>query len=378
MKKPYVILLMLIIVLSFFSACSRNNGAKAGSGSVFIGIAIPETHVQRWVKDGAALKKYAESLGYRAEISYGNADQSLQNQQILDFLKEGAKLIIIGCVNEDVSSAVAEAAKKKVAVIAYDRLIPNSADYDYYITFNNYKVGQFQGQAIEEGLDLKNATADKPRYITFFAGAATDGNAFFFYDGAMSVLNPYIEKGILKVVGPYPETSKDSENFNRIATEGWQPNIARARMEGLLKNDAKDVVLDAILAPNDTLARAIIDACLADPKYAGGKLPLVTGQDAEADSIVLIRNGQQYMTIFKDTTKLADAAVVLADQILKGNTNPVVPDAVLAAGDLLSIGDTGKKVVKSFLLEPIYITRDNWNIPVQAGFYTAEEEIKFK
>jgi len=339
---------------------------------------MPETHVQRWVKDGASLKKYAESRGYRAEAAYGNADQNLQNQQIREFLKGGAKLIIIGSVNEGVIPAVSEAAKQKVEVISYDRIISNSGDYDYYITFNNYKVGQFQGQGLEQGLDLKNASAANPKYITLFAGAATDGNAFFFYDGAMSILNPYIEKGALIVVGPYPRTSKDSAGFMAIATENWQAPIAKARMEKLLSEDAKDQILDAVLAPNDTLARAIMEALKADPRYSGGRWPLVTGQDAEADSILAIKNGEQHMTIFKDTTKLAEAAIILADEILKGNANPDIPGASLASGDLVSIGDTGKKVVKAFLLEPIFINKNNWHVPVQAGFFTPEEEIRLK
>jgi len=339
---------------------------------------MPDTHIQRWLKDGASLQKFAESRGYRAEAVWSGTDQNLQNQQIRDFLKKGAKLIIIGSVSEGVIPAVADAAKKKVPVIAYDRIIPNSSDYDYYITFNNYEVGQFQGQSIEKGLKLKEATADNPKYIALFAGADTDGNAFFFYDGAMSILNPYIEKGILKVVGPYPVTSKDSVNFKLIATEKWQAPLAKARMANLLGNEAKNIILDAILAPNDTLARAIIEACLNDPRYTASTLPLITGQDAESDSILAIKNGQQYMTIFKDTTKLAEAAITLADQILNGNTNPAVPGATLASGDLLSIGDTGKKIVKAFLLEPIFINKDNWNIPVKAGFYSAEEEVKLK
>jgi len=378
MKKLSVAFLAFFAVILLFAACTRSGPEKAGTGSLFIGIAMPETHVQRWVKDGASLQKFAESRGYRAEVAYGNADQSLQNQQIQQFLDEGAQLLIIGCVNEGVIPAVAEAAKKKVVVISYDRIIPNSSDYDYYITFNNYEVGQFQGRSLEEGLDLKNTDVSKPKFITFFAGAPTDGNASFYFDGAMSILNPYIEKGVLRVVGPYPKTSKDRAAYQSITTKNWQASLANARMKYLLKNDANNIVLDAILAPNDTLARSIIEACLEDPKYSGAKMPLITGQDSEADSILAIKNGQQYMTVFKDTTKLAEDTINLADQILKGNSNPVIPGATLASGDLLSIGDTGTKIVKAFLLEPIFINKDNWNIPVQADFFTPEEEFRLK
>ncbi|MDR1955281.1 MAG: sugar-binding protein [Treponema sp.] len=377
MKKMLMALMVLVaagsVVFAKGGSQSQSSGATPGD---LVGIAMPETHVERWVKDGASLKRFAEARGMRAEVQFGNADQTQQNQQIQSFLTQGAKVLIIGCINDGVASVVTEAARGKVAVIAYDRIIPNSADYDYYLTFNNFKVGQLQGQGIETGLNLKAATADAPKYITLFAGSPTDGNAFFFYDGAMSVLNPYIDSGVLKVVGPYPKTSADTANFQRIATENWQAPIAKTRMENLLSGDAGDVVLDAILAPNDTLARGIIEACKADAKYRT-KLPVVTGQDAEADSAVSIKNGEQYMTVFKDTNKLAEAAIILAEAIVRGQT-PNIPGAILASGELAKIGDTGKKVVKAYLLDPVIVTRDNWQVPLNAGFYTEAEAARLK
>lgn len=376
MRKILVALIALTVVVPFTFANGAQQGGSSAKGQTLVGIAMPETHVQRWVKDGNKLKAEAEKLGYKAELQFANADQPTQNQQIQSFLTQGAKVLVVGCINDGVASVIAEAGRDKVEVIAYDRIIPNSDQYDYYITFNNFKVGVLQGQGIEAGLNLKAATAAAPKYITLFAGSPTDGNAFFFFDGAMSVLNPYIEKGVLKVVGPYPKTSKDTANFTRIATEGWQGPVAKTRMENLLSNDARDVTLDAILAPNDTLGRAIIEACKADAKYRA-KLPVVTGQDAEIDSLVSIRNGEQYMTVFKDTNKLAEAAIMLADAVAKGQT-PNIPGAVLASGDLKEIGNTGKKYVKAYLLDPISITKSNSNIPVDAGFYTAEEMTKLK
>ncbi|MCL2441341.1 MAG: sugar-binding protein [Treponema sp.] len=371
MKKFSAVLLILVLAAAMTVVSC---GQRAGS---LIGIAMPETHVMRWVKDGNSLVEEAKKLGYRAEVQYGDANQGTQNQQIQSFLTQGAKALIIGCINDGVAPVITEAAREGVVVIAYDRLIQNSADYDFYITFNNFKVGQLQGQSIVDGLNLDSATSAAPKFITLFAGSPTDGNAFFFFDGAMSILNPYIDSGALRVVGPYPRTSDDRANFQRIATENWQAPIAKTRMENLLSNDARAVTLDAVLAPNDTLARAIIEALRADAKYRGN-LPVVTGQDAEFASAMSIRNGEQFSTVFKDTAKLAEAAILLADQALRGV--PInIPGAVLAADiGLAEIGDTGRKVVHAYLLDPILVTRDNLNVMIEAEFYERHEAVQLQ
>ena len=330
MKKFTVVLLVLFVTGSLFA--NGNTETKT-----LIGIAMPETH--GWMKDGASLKAEAEKRGYRAEVQYGNADQALQNQHIQNFLTHGAKVLIVNCINDDVAPIIDNAGSKGVKVIAYDKLIQNTDGYDYYITFNNFKVGELQAQSIVAGLKLDTATAAVPRTITLFAGSPTDANAFFFFDGAMSILNPYIDKGVLRVIGPYPSTSADTAAFQRIATENWRADLAKTRMETLLNTDARSVTLDAILAPNDALARAILEACKADARYQS-KQPVISGKEAEFDS-----------------AKLAEAAILLADQIFKGQ-DPDIHGAVLASGDLEAIGDTGPKVVKAYLLDPVLVTKN--------------------
>jgi putative multiple sugar transport system substrate-binding protein len=376
MKKLTAILLVLLLAGSLFARGAQGSGSGGAGGATMIGLAMPETHVLRWIKDGNSLKAEAEKRGYRAEVQWADANQAIQNQQIQSFLTQGAKALVVGNVNDGVVSVVAEAARDKVVVVAYDRIIQNSTDYDYFITFNNFKVGVLQGQSLEAAMNLPAATAAAPKNITLFAGSPTDANANFFFDGAMSILNPYIEKGVLRVIGPYPKTHADNANFQRIATENWQAPIAKTRMENLLNNDARDVVLDAVLAPNDPLARAIIEACKADAKYRT-RLPAVSGQDAEFDSAMSIKNGEQTSTVFKDTAKLAEAAILLIDQVLKGQT-PNIPGAVLASGDLREIGNTGRKYVNCYLLDPILVTRNNLNVPVDAGFYEADQAAQLR
>jgi len=337
---------------------------------------MPEPRVLRWEKDSKSMQEEAEKLGYVAKVRYGDANQDVQNKQIKKFLTQRAKALIVGCINDGVNPVIAEAGRGNVVVIAYDRIIPNSADYDYYITFNKFKAGVLQAESIVQGLNLAAVSPNAPKYITLFAGSPTDQNAFFSFDGAMSVLNPYIDKDVLKVIGPYPKTSADRADFQRIATENRQASAAKIRMEHLLNNEARDFTLDAILAPDDTLAGAIIEACKTDARYIR-KLPLICGQDAEFDSALLIKNGEQYSTIFNNTSKLAEAAIILADQILK-NQPISIPGAVLASGDLALIGDTGKKIVKTYLLDPVLITKDNLNIPIDAELYEKAQNLRLQ
>jgi putative multiple sugar transport system substrate-binding protein len=369
MKKLFVILLVLLVAGSLFAG---GNTARGTSGKTLIGIAMPETHVQRWVADGNRLKAEAEKRGYAAEAQWGDGQQPIQNQQIQSFLTQGAKALVIGNINDGVGSVVAEAMRDNVIVVAYDRIIQGTSDYGYFLTFNNYKVGTLQGTSLKDAMNLDAATAAAPKYITLFAGSPTDANANFFYQGAMDVLNPYVDKGVLVVVGPYPKHYTDTANFQRIATEGWQAPIAKTRMENLLNGDARNVTLDAVLAPNDTLARAIIEACKADAKYRT-KLPAVSGQDAEFDSAMSIKNGEQYSTVFKDTKKLSEAAILLVDQLLKGQ--PInIPGTVLAAGSTTEIANTGKGYVTTYLLDPVLVTKDNLKAIVDADYW--EDPVK--
>ena len=343
--------------------------APAAAGGL-IGLAIPETNVERWKGDAEFMQKELEAKGYKVEIAYGDGDQSKQNKQIEDFITKGAKVIVVGSVTPAAAEAVESAKKAGIQVIAYDRLITGTDAYDYYLTFDNTKVGTIQGEAIKAALDLDKADKAKPKNIALFSGAATDNNARFFFDGAAEVLKPYVAAGTVKVCGPAPANSADAE-WSKTTTEGWQADKAKARMETLLSGDCKGVTLDAVLSPNDTLARAIIGAWEEGGKNK--KLPFVTGQDGELLSVKWIIEGKQGMTVFKDTRNLAKATAEAVDALVKG-TKPA-PSVKNVADN--STYDTGKKKVQSFLLEPEAVTKDNAvKVMVDGGFYTADQVAK--
>jgi putative multiple sugar transport system substrate-binding protein len=358
----------MLAVAALFAVSGFVFAGGQTEGKLDIGLAMPESHVARWVMDGQKLKEDAEALGYKAEFTLADADQAKQNKQIQDFITKGVKLLVIANINTGVNTVLADAKAAGIEMISYDRLMMDSADYNYYTTFNLKKVGFLQATAIVQALKLDQATAAKPKVITLFAGSPTDNNAYFFYDGAMEVLNPYIDKGVVKVVGPYPKTSADKENFQRISTEGWRAENAKKRMENLLTGDAKDVTLDAILAPNDPVGRACIEACMNDAKYDTiAKLPIVTGQDGELATVQYILDGKQYMTVFKDSRLLAKITIQLADSILK-KQSPNIP------GTVKTTFNTNKKDVTTYLLDPVLVTKDNVKkIIVDSGYYTAEQ-----
>lgn len=377
MKKQLLAVSALIVALGL-TACGKpaetpkaadagtNAQATAAAGGL-IGLAIPEATSERWKNAAEFMKKELEAKGYKVEIGYGDGDQSKQNKQIEDFITKGAKVVVVGAVNDSVAQAVDSAKAAGVQVIAFDRLIKGTDQYDYYMTFDNFKVGAFQGEAIKAALDLDKS---KGKNITLFAGASTDNNARVFFDGAWSVLKPYVDSGALNVCGPVPTDSKDP-NWTKIATPDWANDKAKARMETLISGDCKSVTLDAVLAPNDGLARAIIGALEQSGKYK--TLPFVTGQDAELLSVKWINEGKQGMTVFKDDRFLAKATAEAADALVKGQK----PAPTVKFVEDTTTYNTGKKNVNAFLLEPLVVNKANTtSAMVDSGFYTAEQVAK--
>ena len=376
MKKSVFTLTLIVAALGLTACGKKDDMAAAGSASapqeaagkaMLVGLAIPETHVERWVGDAEFMKAELEKMGYKVDVAFADADQSKQNKQIDDMVTKGAKVIVVGSVTEAAAEAVESAKKAGIPVISYDRLITGTDAYDYYLTFDNFKVGQLQGEAIKTALGLDAA---KGKNITLFSGSPTDNNARYFFDGAMDVLKPFVTSGALKICGPAPLSSADA-NWSKITTEGWAADKAKARMETLLSGACKGVKLDAVLAPNDTLARSIIGALEQDGSYK--TLPVITGQDGELLSAKWIMEGKQTMTVFKDTRLLAKGTAEAVDSIIIA----VPPALTVKARMDTTTYNTGKKTVTSFLLEPVSVTKDNLTAElITSGFYTADAVAK--
>jgi len=219
MKKLVALLLVIVLALSFV-------GCKKSSGDNLIGVAMPTQSLQRWNQDGANMKAQLEKKGYQVDLQYANNDVNTQIQQLENMITKGCKVLVIASIDGSaLTDVLAKAAENDIKVIAYDRLIMNSENVDYYATFDNFKVGVIQGEYIEENLGLKEG---KGLFnMELFAGSPDDNNALFFNGGAMSILQPYIDKG--KIIIP----SKQTE-FTTIAIHGWSSSTAQARMDNLI------------------------------------------------------------------------------------------------------------------------------------------------
>lgn len=341
---------------------AQETPAEGANKGALIGVAMPTKTSERWIDDGNNVKTKLEGMGYKVDLQYANDSVPQQQQQIESMLNNGAKALIVASIDGTaLTQQLADAGKDGVKVIAYDRLINGTPDVDYYVTFDNEKVGVQQGTSLLTGLGIVDADGKDtgkagPFNIELFAGSPDDNNAQFFFNGAMSVLQPYIDKGTLKVVS-------GQTDFSQVAIQQWKLETAQARMENLLnKSYAKgDTKLDGVLSPYDGLSRGILNAT----KAAGIDNPIVTGQDAEKSSDKLIQQGVQYSTIFKDTSKLAETASTMVDGILNGKT-PEVNDTTTYNNKV--------KVVPSYLHQSVIITKDNLQKEIiDSGYYTQAE-----
>lgn len=332
-----------------------------------IGVAMPTQTSSRWIADGDAVKAGLEELGYEVDLQYANDDIPTQQQQIDAMISKGATALIIAAIDgTTLSGQLQAAADKGIPVISYDRLIRDSENVDFYVSFDNFEVGVQQATSLLVGLGVLNADgsagdATGPFNIELFAGSLDDNNAHFFFNGAMSVLQPFIDDGTLVVKSG--QVTIDVVNILR-----WQQETAQRRMEDLLTSTYNDgTKVQGVLSPYDGLSRGIIVALqnAGYPATIADGFPIVTGQDAEIESVKLIADDVQFSTIFKDTRLLAAQAVIAATAYLNGEE----PEP-----NNTEDYDNGVKVVPSHLDESTIIYTDNIQSElVDSGYWSAEE-----
>ena len=328
------------------TACGRADTGTTGSttgGEAFpksssIGVALPQKTSENWVLAEKLFNDGLSGAGFKPDVQFANGGVSEQQNQISAMITKGAKVIIVGAIDgAQLGTQLKQAKDSGATIIAYDRLLLNTENVDYYVAYDNFEVGVLQGQALLDGMKAKKPTG--PYNIELFAGSPDDANAKVFFDGAMSVLKPKIDDGTLKVVS-------GQTTFEQAVTQGWKAENAQRRADTLLTGSYGTASLDGVLSPNDTLARAV----LTSVKAAGKPLPVITGQDSEVESVKSILAGEQYSTINKDTRKLVEHAIVMVNDIQAGKTPEINDDK--------SYNNT-VKTVPAYLLPPVIVTAAN-------------------
>ncbi|MFG2824996.1 multiple monosaccharide ABC transporter substrate-binding protein [Kitasatospora sp. NPDC048365] len=335
-----------------------SGAAKGDAKGGLVGIAMPTKSSERWINDGNNMVKEFQAKGYKTDLQYG--DNVVENQvaQLENMITKGAKLLVVAAIDgSSLSNVLQKAADAHIPVISYDRLIRGTKNVDYYATFDNYKVGVLQGTYIADKLGLKDGKG--PFNVELFAGSPDDNNATFFFNGAMSVLKPYVDEK--KLVVQSGQTA-----FNQVATLRWDGGVAQSRMDNLLSKSYTSARVDAVLSPYDGISIGILSSLKGVGYGSAGKaLPIVTGQDAELASVKSIIAGEQTQTVYKDTRELAKVAVQMGDAVLTGG-KPEVNDT--------SQYDNGAKTVPAYLLQPVSVDKENYSkVLVDSGQYTADQ-----
>ncbi|MEV4578122.1 sugar ABC transporter substrate-binding protein [Nonomuraea jabiensis] len=313
-----------------------------GQGGKTIALFLPESKTTRYEAfDRPLFEAKVKSLCPDCKILYSNAEQDApkQQQQVEAALTQQADVLVLDAVDANaVAPLVNQAKQKKVPVIAYDRLI-SGIDYAYYVSFNNVRVGEMQGQALLDAMTARG-TAAKGQ-IVMIHGSPTDPSSADYKKGAKSVLDGKVKVG------------------REFDTPDWSPDKAQQEMEQAITALGKDTIT-GVLSANDGMAGGAIAAM----KRAGYKqLPPITGQDAELAAVQRILTGEQYMTIYLDIRAEAEKSAELAVAVAKGE-QPAAPTKV----------NNGAADIPAFLLDPIPVTADKVkDTIVKDGFYTAAQ-----
>jgi len=349
MKKFVVIMSVVTVIL--LAGCGNDNNESKGT----IGISMPSLSLERWERDGNNIADNLQELGFETDLQFGQDDVQTQISQIENMITKGVDILIIAAIDGEALTEVAELANDQgIEIIAYDRLIMNTEHISYYVTFDNFLVGETQGRYIVDKLGLEDG--EGPFNIEIFAGAPDDNNANFFFDGAISVLQPYIDAGTIKVGSGQTE-------FNQVAIQAWATATAQTRMDNLLSAHYTDDVVHAVLSPNDSIAMGIVSS-LENIGYGTSDrpMPIITGQDADLASVKSILEGGQTQTVFKDTRRLAETAASMVVALLEGEEVQV---------NNTDTYNNHVKVVPTYLVGIESLDIENIkDVLIESGFYT--------
>ncbi|MCL1878235.1 MAG: sugar-binding protein [Defluviitaleaceae bacterium] len=320
---------------------------------------MPTMDLQRWNQDGENLQRMLSERGFVVDLQFAANDVPTQVAQIENMIGAGAEVLVIAAIDGDsLTEVLAQAYEQNIPVIAYDRLIMNTPAVTYYATFDNFLVGQMQGEFIRDALDLPNQ--DGPFYIEFFTGDPGDNNIFFFFPGAMSILQPFLDDGTL--VSPSGQT-----DIMTVATPGWSSENAQNRMENLIALNNLTPgghALHAVMCSNDSTAQGVTNA-LINAGFTADNFPIVTGQDCDIISVRNMIAGTQAMSVFKDTRVLASNVVDMVAAIADGRAVPI---------NNTTDYNNGVFYVPTYLSDPIVATLENYReLLIDGGYYTEAE-----
>ncbi|CAM5531492.1 multiple monosaccharide ABC transporter substrate-binding protein [Streptomyces aurantiogriseus] len=342
------------------SACGQNSEGSSEGGGGTIGIALPTQGSERWVTEGKSVVKDLQTKGYEAKLVYGEDDPKNQVSQIQDLIKQGVDALIIAAIdNKSLNGVLQQAADAQIPVISYDRLILGTKNVDYYVSFDNEQVGRLQARYIIDKLGLEDGKG--PFNIELFAGSPDDNNTKYFFDGAMALLQPYLDSKQLVV-------QSGQTKLTQVTTLRWDGPTAQKRMNDILAETYGSKEVDAVLSPYDGISLGVLSALKADGYGSGSKpLPIITGQDAELPSVKSIIAGEQSQTIYKDVRELAEVAADMAEDILNDRTPRLNNRRAY---------NNGVKSVPAYLLQPTSVDKTNYDLVLVAGGYYTAAELK--
>lgn len=340
--------------------------ATTDDGTIQVGIVLPTKDEPRWLQDQAQFESILGDAGFTNQVLFSQGSSATEKTNVEALISKGIKVLIICAQDGSAAAAAVEEAKAAgITVIAYDRLITGTDAVDYYVTFDSFAVGVAQGQYL-----IDNAPEGSGIPLYLYAGAATDNNAFIFFEGAWSVLQPKIADGTFVIANSSEAealaanatlTRDDEAKIIGQVTTDWDFNVAKSKAEANLTSASADMKGDVlVLAPNDGTARSIADVFAADKDVTSYK---VTGQDSEKASVQYVIDGKQSMTVFKDTRTLAADSVAMAVSVLNGET--VTTDTTY---------DNGKIEVPAKQTAIIVVTKENVKAAlIDSEYYDASE-----